>query len=1460
MASNLLSNRPNDPSLSFVQKTHSGFQNDRDSYATNSFFSNNLVRASLFAAGGYGAYKAHINLLETKPKYLQNITKYTKLFEDRTPNYIGRTFGISQNRISPFRAGIGASGEIETLHFPKADLLTKSGNLSALGHDFQRKFGDHYDVLANAEEGLSFTRTSKSSMYIPFDNKPGMSVSFADSKSGLAGTAFRLKKPLTEPKIGWSKSSSLFDRAYENLEALKRSQTPKSHPGGWNQAENVERFLPVDAIKLGQEGETFWQKTKRVSSNVGQRLEIEGLNSAERGQKLLADTLRLGLSQGTYNRLATIPGLAREGEKGLINGLLLKRVLPLYLGYQALKYADYLTGHKVSNAVVDTPLKLNVARAELTDRLPGARKVTDFYQNVVPGKQYAPLALPLAGAFLGGLGHYLKVAKGGFENPKLRDEASKLLPDLKLLKNVRNLEGLKTGIQSVWKEAGTPAKGLLLGLAAMVPFIPGMLGSRKSAAELKDIYSGEQDVPIRSGRFWSLGSTPFSGARITSWRPHWSLLYKSHSREKSLYGSESNYWKHNPILHPINALKDPYYLENLHYKDRPYPITSPAGSNIPLIGPLVAATLGKLIKPVKRMHEDEFDETDYDMYSTRLKPKGPLVESKFERDILKQLSQQGYNTKTQVKADKYRIDFVVEGDDGKKLAIEADGDTYHTAWNAKADATRQKKLESLGYEFIHVRSTPYFKDPENAFGQVVTELNKHGIKPTVSGDRDVNSGLVGLAPPKPKEEFGLWSAIKEEALIASEFIGLPGYTARILSQKAFPDNNKGKTAYLQGSRQMDSLARSYYESNLGEGLGPNFGSEEAIGYTEPIRRFIQRDPAGVQANDIPNTMPSWLPGEDYLTNFRTGDPFTKLDQGYARLPGAGYEALHPELEGVNPEDYPDFTKLKILADVAPYSREFNQFKDRVGKFIGDDTEKRIEYEQILDQAKQARESILQTDKRHFTGETEQIKGTVKYANNHAVELSEFPGRTFKYSSLGMSAADMAAVVIGQHNNYNKSEVANEVKTRQKASNAYLAAKLKPGTSVKAIISKGAAENSEQVSAVFEANGTNINRELIDLGYAQFNKKNGGAETKELFGGTGKLLGSVSEFLSYDVPNYVPTPYHTKLWQERTVYDQYVSQEVVGTRMRRWDRPFDDFATPYARSILNKATGIKVMSESTLQRRDLNTLADQLKYIRALHNIAEGSGDEYTRDTRRTNIGTNLLASPIFVASTIPDRDKRYFSSFLGETDPEKRVKVLKVASPEMAKTLQAQWAAADVRLDRASGKDPGQVESQGRLLTEDNLKDYSKANTKLGYGDYLRSKEISDFFSKTGFSLPEKGTDQLYSNNLDYEDVKLKIIENEGYDYHDFNIFDDRATTLWRKPYVDGAVRSLTSGDTSSSSEQIRRSIEQLMLQANNKNPKVNVLSQTSSIDKNSVKINIDHDDQGKLMKDIRRNPEDYQN
>ena len=74
--------------------------------------------------------------------------------------------------------------------------------------------------------------------------------------------------------------------------------------------------------------------------------------------------------------------------------------------------------------------------------------------------------------------------------------------------------------------------------------------------------------------------------------------------------------------------------------------------------------------------------------------------------------------------------------------------------------------------------------------------------------------------------------------------------------------------------------------------------------------------------------------------------------------GAGYEALHPELEGMNPEDYPDIHKMAILADVAPYSAEYHTYRSRVAKQAQGNTELEIEYEKILTRVKKTRESVI----------------------------------------------------------------------------------------------------------------------------------------------------------------------------------------------------------------------------------------------------------------------------------------------------------------------------------------------------------------------------------------------------------------------------------------------------------------------------------------------------------------------
>jgi hypothetical protein len=89
-------------------------------------------------------------------------------------------------------------------------------------------------------------------------------------------------------------------------------------------------------------------------------------------------------------------------------------------------------------------------------------------------------------------------------------------------------------------------------------------------------------------------------------------------------------------------------------------------------------------------------------------------------------------------------------------------------------------------------------------------------------------------------------------------------------------------------------------------------------------------------------------------------------------------------------------------------------KPRVREAKGD-TELEIEYEKIMNRVKQTRESIIRMNDRHFTAPVDKISGTVKSVSDKGIELKEYPGRRFQFSSVGMSAADMSARILGEHN-------------------------------------------------------------------------------------------------------------------------------------------------------------------------------------------------------------------------------------------------------------------------------------------------------------------------------------------------------------------------------------------------------------------------------------------------------------
>jgi very-short-patch-repair endonuclease len=104
-------------------------------------------------------------------------------------------------------------------------------------------------------------------------------------------------------------------------------------------------------------------------------------------------------------------------------------------------------------------------------------------------------------------------------------------------------------------------------------------------------------------------------------------------------------------------------------------------------------------------------------------------ESKFERDVGQRLLQAGYRIRAQVPAGGYRIDFVVEGENDRRLAIELDGDSFHGPERWAHDVKRQKALERVGWTFWRCWASEWECAKDAVFSDLVTALEARGISP-----------------------------------------------------------------------------------------------------------------------------------------------------------------------------------------------------------------------------------------------------------------------------------------------------------------------------------------------------------------------------------------------------------------------------------------------------------------------------------------------------------------------------------------------------------------------------------------------------------------------------------------------------------------------------------------------------------------------------------------------------------
>lgn len=454
----------------------------------------------------------------------------------------------------------------------------------------------------------------------------------------------------------------------------------------------------------------------------------------------------------------------------------------------------------------------------------------------------------------------------------------------------------------------------------------GLIGDNRSPDELEDYYTNGTD-PIRKGRWWGIGSnTPWEGGQIDYFAPNWYRRLKSHYKyTDTLYGSENEYWANNwmpTLTHPLAPLRhfitDANHWEEKHRDDRPYPVQG--GINelqmIPLVGPTLDNTLGRIVKPrtvrgdLEKQHRAYL--TDLNNYIAS------QYESNTQSGSMMVMPAGGWSLKSGTitgLTDGYvdgeeglggwgsfaGIDSVgIGGGSGVGMGDEAiDGTMIGGGAQGQIQNVKGYNRATLAMINLNILNTRK--------ARAISSLDE-------LRDPDVVADLDSVANP-----YGVQSTRANAFYNLTEMAGIYGFSFRMMSGQT--DENPGSA--LDQSGRMSSYARSYWDLNMGS-MDVAFGGE----FSEIFRRYLPRDPRKNYYNPIKNTMPDWMPGVDYFVDFQHGDPYVKVAKGEMRLPGAAYEKLnklHPDQYG----EYGAFDRFKILADVAPYSNEYGFWKRQV---------------------------------------------------------------------------------------------------------------------------------------------------------------------------------------------------------------------------------------------------------------------------------------------------------------------------------------------------------------------------------------------------------------------------------------------------------------------------------------------------------------------------------------------------
>lgn len=663
----------------------------------------------------------------------------------------------------------------------------------------------------------------------------------------------------------------------------------------------------------------------------------------------------------------------------------------------------------------------------------------------------------------------------------------------------------------------------------MAQYISGDYRPYQSYEERLDYYQNGKD-PIRAGRYWVWGSSnEFRGSSISYWEDNSLKLAKSDYKTEGIYGGYFNKWMHSPIptlsnpLSPLIYALNPYWLEEMHSEDRPYLESGPLFESNTLQGLILNPTLGEIIKPKKKYHEDRMwfgRDVKAVMYHMNQQIQEQSQDTRYLIFQNGRLGVYDFTAFDHPTANEY----VQSGDQqyASQAPMYASAADYVKYINP--DGTVNPEVASLQpvtsgtgsaisamNNAIYSGSSPYTNPNGMYIQQRVRRGRPKGSLEEILNNADLYNNLMN--------SNGGRDYLDELQTTSRLLTGIYGY----IGSSVF---GRDESKFIANAGDIDSFTRQFWDAGVG-GLG---GETAEIG-----RRFLPEFSRRRRVNPLMNTMAdqhAWLPEKFYM-----GDAYTKVINGEARLPGAGYEAinqLHPDQFAS--DGYGAIDRYKILADIAPNSPEYKYWKQIVKMMNSDEAKKVLQ---------DTEEMVKHQGKKHDFFNYKFLGKTTISQDGHIEEVLS----NGKFKIAGDDRLYQIAGVKFKENGFMSKQQLLQV--------------IQPGQRVTMRIDdEERTDNPDAPQAPIRAalflNGENISDTLREVGLAEYDMDDSSAAGAYANYNTfGRIFGSAAELVTHaQIPIL-----HSQFMRINDPLEEYRSDQLYGSGFSSWEDIIDTMLVP-----------------------------------------------------------------------------------------------------------------------------------------------------------------------------------------------------------------------------------------------------------------------------------------------------------